>query len=88
MALAEVSGVPIYQIPQTARRFEVVRGKAGGYMVVSETTGVAGVAIPAADQRQAEDVCDRLNRGNHDGTIEVRQFGGVELGERSRHAPV
>ena len=67
--------MPLYQIPPTAKRFEVVRGKAGDYMVVSETTGVAGVAIPVADQRQAEDVCDRLNRGDHDGTIGVRQFG-------------
>lgn len=67
--------MPIYQSPPTAKRFEVVRGKAGDYMVVSETTGVGGVAIPVADQRQAEDVCDRLNRGDHDGTIKVRQFG-------------
>jgi hypothetical protein len=67
--------MPLYQIPPTAKRFEIARGKDGSYMVVSETTGVAGVAIPVADQRQAEDVCDRLNRGDHDGTIEVRQFG-------------
>ena len=67
--------MPVYQIPPAAKRFEVVRGKAGDFMVVSETTGVAGVAIPAADQRQAEELCDRLNRGDHDGTVEVRQFG-------------
>jgi hypothetical protein len=66
--------MPVYQIPPTAKRFEVVRGKAGDYMVVSETTGVAGVAIPVSDERQAADVCGRLNRGEHDGTIEVRQF--------------
>ncbi len=67
--------MPVYQIPPDAKRFEIVRGKDGSYMVVSETTGVGGVAIPAADQQQAEAVCDRLNRGDHDGTIEVRQFG-------------
>ena len=67
--------MPLYQIPPTAKRFEIARGKAGDLMVVSETTGVAGVAIPVADERQAQDVCDRLNRGDHDGTIEVRQFG-------------
>ena len=67
--------MPLYQIPDGAKHFEVVRGKAGDYMVVSETTGVAGVAIPAADERQAQDICDRLNRGDHDGTVEVRQFG-------------
>jgi hypothetical protein len=63
--------MPLYQIPPTARRFEIVKGKGGDYMVVSETTGRAGVAIPVADQRQAEEVCDRLNRGEHDGTVEV-----------------
>lgn len=67
--------MPVYQIPPTANRFEVVRGKAGDYMLVSETTGVGGVAIPAADQQQVADVCGRLNGGDHDGTIEVRQFG-------------
>ena len=30
--------MPVYLIPPNAKRFEVVRGKAGDYMVVSETT--------------------------------------------------
>lgn len=63
--------MPVYEIPPTARRFEIVKGKGGDYLVVSETTGRAGVAIPVKDQQQAEDVCDRLNRGRHDGKIEV-----------------
>ena len=63
--------MPLYEIPPTARRFEIVRGKAGDLLVVSETTGTAGVAIPVADPAQAEQVCDRLNRGDHDGRIEV-----------------
>ena len=63
--------MPIYEIPAAARRFEIVRGKAGDFLVVSETTGTAGVAIPVADETQARDVCDRLNRGDHDGRIEV-----------------
>ena len=67
--------MPVYQIPPTAKRFEIARGKDGSYVVVSETTGVGGVAIPVADQRQADEICGRLNRGEHDGTVEVRQFG-------------
>ena len=69
--------MPVYEIPPTARRFEIVRSKGGDYLVVSETTGRAGVAIPVADQRQAEDLCDRLNRGDHAGRIEVPPAGLV-----------
>lgn len=67
--------MPVYQIPPTARRFEVVKGKASDFLVVSETTGRGGVAIPVRDERQAEDLCGRLNRGEHDGTIEVNLTG-------------
>ena len=63
--------MPVYEIPTAARRFEIVRGKGGDYLVVSETTGTAGVAIPVADEEQARAICDRLNRGDHDGRIEV-----------------
>ena len=67
--------MPVYEIPPAAKRFEVVRSKAGEYMVVSETTGGAGVAIPARDEAHANELCGRLNRGEHDGKIEVSQFG-------------
>jgi hypothetical protein len=58
-------------VPPTARRFEIVKGKAGEYLVVSETSGRGGVAIPVRDEKQAEELCGRLNRGEHDGTVEV-----------------
>ncbi|HEX2971745.1 MAG TPA: hypothetical protein VHP11_05400 [Tepidisphaeraceae bacterium] len=63
--------MPVYQIPPDARQFEIVKSKSGEYMVVSETTGQAGVAIPVHSEEQAHEVCDRLNRGQHDGTIDV-----------------
>ncbi len=63
--------MPVYQIPPSARRFEIAKGKAGDLMVVSETTGGGGVAIPVGDAAQAEALCDRLNRGDHDGRVEV-----------------
>ena len=64
--------MPLYQIPPDAKRFEIVKGKGGDYMIVSETTGTAGVAISVRDEQQAHEICDRLNRGEHDGTIEVQ----------------
>ena len=63
--------MPLYQIPPTAKRFEIVKSKAGEYFVVSETTGRGGVVIPVRDQQEAEQICDRLNRGEHDGTVET-----------------
>ena len=63
--------MPVYEVPPTARRFEIVKAKAGEYLVVSETTGRAGVAIPVRDEKQAEELCGRLNRGEHDGKVEV-----------------
>ena len=67
--------MPIYQIPATATRFEIARAKDGAFLVVSDTRGTAGVAIPCRDESQATDVCTRLNRGDHDGTIDVPLFG-------------
>ncbi|MFT3784643.1 MAG: hypothetical protein QM770_00565 [Tepidisphaeraceae bacterium] len=67
--------MPLYQIPSTATRFEIVCGKDGSFLVVSQTTGTDGVAIPCKDEAQATEVCDRLNRGQHDGQIDVPLFG-------------
>jgi hypothetical protein len=64
--------MPVYQVPPDAKRFEIVKGKGGDYMIVSETTGGAGVVIPVRDAQQAQEICERLNRGEHGGTIEVK----------------
>lgn len=71
--------MPIYEIPDHADEFEIVRSKDGSFAVVSETGGIRGVVIPCRDEAQAEDVCDRLNRGEHDGTIDVPLFGLPKL---------
>lgn len=71
--------MPIYQIPDDADAFEIVRSRDGSFAVVSETGGFRGVVIPCRDEAQANDVCDRLNRGDHDGTIDVPLFGLPEL---------
>lgn len=67
--------MPVYQIPDNLKRFEIVRGKDGGVLVVSETSGTHGVVIPCRDEAQANDVCARLNRGDHNGEIDVPLFG-------------
>ena len=67
--------MPVYEIPATATRFEIARARDGACLVVSATKGTGGVAIPCRDEAQAADVCARLNRGDHDGTIDVPLFG-------------
>ena len=71
--------MPIYQIPAAARHFEIVRGKDGSFLVVSQTSGTEGVAIPCRDEAQATDVCSRLNRGDHTGAVDVPLFGLPEI---------
>lgn len=68
-------GMPLYQIPLSAKRFEIARSKDGSYIVVSDTKGTEGVVIPCRDEAQANEVCEKLNRGEHDGQIDVPLFG-------------
>lgn len=67
--------MPLYQIPASATRFEIARSKEGSFLVVSDTRGIEGVAIPCRDEAQANDVCARLNRQEHDGQIDVPLLG-------------
>jgi hypothetical protein len=67
--------MPLYQIPPTATHFEIAQSKDGSYLVVSDTKGTEGVAIPCRDESQANEVCAKLNRGDHDGTIDAPLFG-------------
>lgn len=73
--------MPLYQIPPTATRFEIAMSKDGSFLVVSDTRGTEGVAIPCRDEAQANDVCAKLNRQEHDGQIDVPLFG-FELPEK------
>ena len=66
--------MPIYEIPADAKHFEIARGNDGTYLVLSETTGLHGVVISCRTEEQAIEVCERLNRGDHDGTIDVPFF--------------
>jgi superfamily II DNA helicase RecQ len=58
-----------YLIPGNAGRFRSEIARAGNFMVINEKTGKNQVIIPCRDRKQAEEICSRLNRGDHDGEI-------------------
>ena len=65
--------MPVYSIPDDAGPFVVVRGNDGNFAVADEraTGGPGHVFIPCRDEAQAKELCDRLSRGDHDGTVQV-----------------
>ena len=81
--------MPVYTIPPESGPFIVVQAPDGGFAVADEravgdpaTAAKLGfVFIPCRDEAQAHDVSDRLNRGEHDGTIQVDLLS-VPGGER------
>ena len=62
-----------YVIPKNSGKFTVVAAKGGHFCVWNRKTGQHEITIPIRDRRKAQEVCDKLNRGEHDGTIEVLQ---------------
>lgn len=75
----EEPDMPIYPIPDKAGPFMVVQAKDGGFAIAEERAAEAGsdaaklglVFIPCRDEAQAIEIRDRLNRGEHDGSIQV-----------------
>lgn len=63
--------MPIITIPENAGRFRVRIAKAGNYIVLNDRTGKNQVVIPCRDREQAEELCRRLNAGEHDGQVHV-----------------
>ena len=71
--------MPIYNIPQDSGPFVVVRGNDGQFAVAEEAAAGGGknaaklglVFIPCRDEPQAETIRDKLNAGDHDGTVQV-----------------
>ena len=60
--------MPVYAVPPDARDFAVVRGKDGSHAVADADRRLL---IHCRDADQAADLADRLNRGDHDGTVQV-----------------
>lgn len=42
---------------------------AGNYIVINDRTGKNQVIIPCETRGDAEELCDRLNRGDHNGQV-------------------
>ena len=60
-----------FEIPKNAGKFTVVVARGGHYAVWNRKEGKLRVSIPVRTRKQAEEVCAKLNRGEHDGAIEV-----------------
>lgn len=60
-----------YRIPKNAGKFIVVVARGGHYAVWNRKQGRGEVSIPVRDKKQAQAICDQINRGEHNGTISV-----------------
>jgi hypothetical protein len=60
-----------YDIPKNAGKFTVVVARGGHFAVWNRKIGKDQVSIPVRTKKQAQEICDRLNRGQHNGKISV-----------------
>ncbi len=59
-----------YQIPKNAGVFRVVSVRAPGmWGVWNDRTGPNKIRIACKNKKQAEELCKRLNDGDHDGEV-------------------
>jgi hypothetical protein len=63
----------LFKIPKKAGKFTVVTAQGGHFCVWNRKSGRQEVIIPIRSRKQADEVCAKLNRGEHDGEIEVLQ---------------
>lgn len=68
---SEVKVMAKKMLPKNPGTFRVSTAKAGNYIVLNDRTGKNQVIIPCRDRQQAEDLCRRLNAGEHDGEVFV-----------------
>lgn len=60
-----------YEIPKKAGKFIVVVARGGHYAVWNRKNGREEISIPVKSKKQAEAICAKLNRGDHDGKISI-----------------
>ncbi len=59
-------------IPKNAGQFQVGQSPlAGNYLITNDRTGKNEVTIPCISRAQAEELCRRLNAGEHNGEVNV-----------------
>jgi hypothetical protein len=58
-----------YQIPDNAGQCRVVIAKAGNPLVTNDKTGKNKILIACKTHDQANEICDQINNGDHNGTI-------------------
>ena len=58
-------------IPANAGQFRVETARAGNLIVINDRTGKNRVIIPVRSQAQADELCVRLNAGDHNGQVSV-----------------
>jgi hypothetical protein len=63
--------VATHLIPDKAGPYRIVTAMAGNPLVTNDKTGKKRVNIACRDHAQAEEVCRRLNEGEHNGSITV-----------------
>jgi hypothetical protein len=56
-------------IPEKAGPYRIIKSMAGTPLVLNDRTGKTKVRIPCKSWEQAEEICRRLNEGDHDGVI-------------------
>ncbi len=60
-----------FTIPKNAGKFTVVVARGGHFCVWNRKQGKGEVSIPVRSKTQAQAICEKLNRGEHNGTISV-----------------
>ena len=63
----------LYKIPKNSGKFTVRTAQGGHYAVWNRKTGRHEITIAVRSRKLADEICEKLNRGEHDGTIEVLQ---------------
>ena len=61
--------MPHITLPKHPGLFRVATARAGNFIVINDKTGKSQVIIPCQNKKEAEELCARLNKGDHNGVI-------------------